>query len=286
VSGDGVASSLVSAKPSTVPGAPTSVVAVAGDGEVSVSWSAPVDDGGRPVLGYAVSASPGGGSCESSSLSCVVSGLTNGVEYSFSVVASNVSGDGVASSLVSAKPSTVLFVHSFVDVPVDGWKGKAVSWMQLSAVTQGCSEIEFCPDAEMTREQQVTFLWRYAGSPTPSGPSPFSDVPAGRYFTDAIAWAFENEITTGIGNNLFGTGQPVTRAQAVTFLHRQAGEASTSGSMPFSDVPPGRFYTNAVAWAFENDITTGKSPTVFAPDDPVARVEFAAFLSRFDGIAG
>jgi adenylate cyclase len=59
---------------------------------------------------------------------------------------------------------------------------------------------------------------------------------------------------------------------------------TTSTQSPFNDVAEGRYFTKAVAWAYENGITTGKSPTVFVPGDAVTRVEFAAFLSRYDNL--
>ena len=136
----------------------------------------------------------------------------------------------------------------------------------------------------MTRKQQITFLYRYAGEPSAGAQSPFVDVLRGKYYTSAIDWAYNNGVTTGISATLFGTGDPVTRAQAVTFLWRQHGEPEPSGPGPFEDVPAGRYFTEAVAWAYENEITTGKSPTMFAPYDPVTRVEFAAFLSRYDNL--
>jgi hypothetical protein len=93
----------VSAKFARVPGAPTGVSGVRGDGEVTVSWSAPSDDGGDAISGYTVTASPGGATCGWSTgpLSCTVSGLTNGTAYTFTVTATNAVGTGSA-SLASA----------------------------------------------------------------------------------------------------------------------------------------------------------------------------------------
>ena len=186
-------------------------------------------------------------------------------------------------TVVVAPPSTsVPFVHSFVDVPVDGWRGEAVSWMQASGVTRGCSASEFCPDAQMTREQQLTFLYRYAGSPDPGLSHPFTDVSGGRYYSDAVSWAWNAGVTTGVSSTSFGTGLAVTRGQAVTFLWRQAGSPAPVGRNPFMDVAGGRYYSDAVIWAFEQGVTTGMSPVMFGPDFPVTRVQFAAFLSRYD----
>jgi len=174
--------------------------------------------------------------------------------------------------------------HGFDDVPTSGWRNDAVSWMRSSGVTTGCSATSFCPDRAMTREQQITFLWRYADRPSPGAPSPFIDVEAGKYYTDPVSWAYNNGITNGVSPVSFGTGRPITRAQAVTFLWRQAGEPAPRIANPFADVPAGTYYTDPVRWAFETGITTGTSSTTFAPNQAVTRVQFAAFLSRYDNL--
>lgn len=174
--------------------------------------------------------------------------------------------------------------HGFADTPVTGWQGDAASWMLASGVTSGCRAMAYCPGQEMTREQQITFLWRYAGEPAAGADSPFTDVAAGRYFTEPVAWAYNNGITNGVGGGLFGTGDPVTRAQAVTFLWRQAGEPAPTGDNPFTDVEAGRWFTDPIRWAFETGVTTGTSATTFSPNEAVTRVQFAAFLSRYDNL--
>ena len=109
---DSVASSASdSVTPATVPGAPTGVAGVRGDGEIAVSWTAPASNGGSAITGYTVSASPQVGgvtrTCTSVGTSCTVTGLTNGVSYTFTVVATNELGDSLASSAsASATPAT------------------------------------------------------------------------------------------------------------------------------------------------------------------------------------
>ncbi len=96
--------------PATVPGAPTSVSATAGNAQAVVSWSAPVSDGGAVISAYMVTASPGGETCEWSSgaLSCTVTGLTNGTAYTFTVTATNSVGSSSASTASAAvTPATV-----------------------------------------------------------------------------------------------------------------------------------------------------------------------------------
>ena len=109
----------------------------------------------------------------------------------------------------------------------------------------------------------------------------FIDVPAGSYFYEAVMWAVENGVTTGVSANRFDPNGVCTRAQAVTFLWRAAGSpAPRSRTMPFADVPAGSYYYDAVLWAVENGITKGTSDTRFSPDDTCTRAQIVAFLWR------
>ncbi|UZN03288.1 endo-1,4-beta-xylanase [Cellulomonas sp. S1-8] len=84
--------------PATAPSAPTTVQATAGSGTATVAWTAPAEDGGSPVTGSTVTASPGGATCTTDGTSCVVPGLTNGRAYTFTVVATNAAGDSEPSA--------------------------------------------------------------------------------------------------------------------------------------------------------------------------------------------
>jgi putative cell wall-binding protein len=97
-----------SVTPATVPGAPTNVVAVGGNTQASVSWTAPAFDGGSAITGYTVTSSPGGLTCTTAATSCTVTGLTNGTAYTFTVTATNDVGTGAASAPSnSVTPATV-----------------------------------------------------------------------------------------------------------------------------------------------------------------------------------
>ena len=109
----------------------------------------------------------------------------------------------------------------------------------------------------------------------------FIDVPAGSYFYEAVMWAVENGVTTGISASRFDPDGICTRAQAVTFLWRAAGSpAPRSRTMPFTDVPAGSYYYDAVLWAVENGITKGTSDTTFSPNMTCSRAQIVAFLWR------
>ena len=109
----------------------------------------------------------------------------------------------------------------------------------------------------------------------------FYDVPNGAYFYEAVKWAVENGITTGVGNDLFAPEQPCTRAQIVTFLWRAAGSPEPKGTAAgMTDVVPGSYYAKAVAWAVENGITTGTAEGTFSPDATCTRAQAVTFLAR------
>ena len=99
VAGDGPPSDpSAPVTPRTTPGAPTGVSGTPGNGKVTVSWSAPADNGGASITGYTATAAPGGATCASNGTSCEITGLTNGQAYTFTVFATNAAGDGPPSS--------------------------------------------------------------------------------------------------------------------------------------------------------------------------------------------
>lgn len=179
------------------------------------------------------------------------------------------------------------FSNPFYDVNGTDWFYSAVMWAYYNTpqVTNGKDESHFAPKASCTRAQVVTFLWRAAGRPAPSGSvKQFSDVPKNNsyaYCYDAILWAVENGITKGTDATHFSPNATVTRAQFVTFLWRYAGEpAPKNMSCSFNDVNANAFYYKAVLWAVENGVTTGKTATQFAPGTTCTRCEVAAFMFR------
>ena len=112
----------------------------------------------------------------------------------------------------------------------------------------------------------------------------FTDVKESDYFYDAVNWAVENKITSGITETEFSPDGPCTRAQAVTFLWRAAGSPKPELlKNMFTDVSSDQYYYQAVLWAVENEITLGTSTTAFSPNDPVTRGQLVTFLWRYAG---
>ena len=111
----------------------------------------------------------------------------------------------------------------------------------------------------------------------------FADVPTDAYYYEAVKWAAKKGITGGIGNGLFGSNQPCTRAQIVTFLWRAAGSPEPKTMSSFADVSMDAYYAKAVAWAVENGITTGTGDGKFSPDATCTRAQSVTFLFRAIG---
>ena len=108
----------------------------------------------------------------------------------------------------------------------------------------------------------------------------FYDVPNDAYYYEAVKWAAEKGVTSGIGNSLFAPNQPCTRAQIVTFLWRAAGSPVVNYLMPFTDVDEGVYYAEAVRWAASTGIVTGLTETSFDPNGACTRAQAAAMIYR------
>ena len=108
----------------------------------------------------------------------------------------------------------------------------------------------------------------------------FVDVPKASYYYDAVYWALDKYITEGTSETTFSPLKTVTRAQAVTFLYRMAGEPEITAENNFSDVDEDAYYFEAVLWAIKNGITDGTSKTTFSPDNTCNRAQAITFIYR------
>lgn len=169
---------------------------------------------------------------------------------------------------------------TFADVPAGSYYERAVIWAAANGITNGVGNGQFGVDAPCTRAQAVTFLWRAAGSPAPEiSAMPFTDVPVGSYYYDAVLWAVENGITKGTSETTFGPDASCTRAQIVTFLYRAFGTPA-GGDAAFADTTPNAYYAEAVRWAVATGVTTGTSNTTFSPNADCTRAQIVTFLWR------
>ena len=121
-----------------------------------------------------------------------------------------------------------------------------------------------------------------AAAPSAGAVAGFGDVDSGRFYTEAVQWMVDNEITTGTSPTCFSPDDPVTRGQAAAFLWRTEGFPAPGAPHPFGDVIA-PWQQDPVSWMFNNDITTGTSPTTYSPDDTLTRGQMAALIWRAAG---
>lgn len=160
------------------------------------------------------------------------------------------------------------------------WQLTPVGWLVANGITNGTTPVTFDPNGLVTRAQAATFIWRFAGSPTPPAGAPsFADVTADVYYHDAVRWMAANGITTGVTPGYFGPNRVATRAELVAFLWRLVDQPATGDASAFGDLTAG-WQHGPVGWAAATGITTGTSATTFAPNDGVTRGQTAALLSR------
>ena len=169
----------------------------------------------------------------------------------------------------------------FVDVATGSYYEDAVDWAVENGITKGTDDTHFSPDGICTRAQAVTFLWRTAGSPEPETRTmPFTDVPVGSYYYDAVLWAVENGITKGTSDTTFSPNMTCSRAQIVAFLWRSEKSPAAGTANPFADVKSTAYYAGTVLWAVREDITKGTTSTTFSPDADCTRAQIVTFLWR------
>ncbi len=178
---------------------------------------------------------------------------------------------------------------TFADVPSGAWYADAVKYVSWDRNIMNGSNNLFNPQGTMTRGMLVTVLWRLAGEPE-TETNVFTDVPEGKYYTEAVNWAAENGIVTGSGDNKFNPEGAITREQLVTILYRMAVKKGTaSGTYEefsgFEDDEAVRGYAvEAMKWAVSEGIITGSEnggKLYLNPQKNSTRAQVAAILMRY-----
>jgi len=175
----------------------------------------------------------------------------------------------------------ILAANTYSDVHGGTYYYDAVRWALGKGVLINTTG-KFGPDKGTTRGAMVEYIWRAAGCPEPVGKLQFTDVKANASYAKAVQWAVEQGITTGRTAAKFDPDATVSRAEAMTFLWRLAGQPRL-GLGGFTDVKADAYYAYAVNWAITAGITNGMTLTTFGPDIGCTNAHIITFLYRYLG---
>ena len=174
---------------------------------------------------------------------------------------------------------------AFRDVSTEAWYHSAVDFAVKRGLMNGVAADRFAPEAGFTRAMLVTVLHRAAGTPKAAAKAPFTDVPDGQWYAEAVDWAYENGIVNGVAPDRFDPEAPITREQLVTILFRYAGDEARAGLDGFPDADEVSGYAReALSWAIARGLVNGvaRGDTAFlSPRGGATRAQVAAILARF-----
>lgn len=175
------------------------------------------------------------------------------------------------------------YENPFTDVEEDDFYYEAVMELVDLGIVTGTSDTTFTPGRELTRAEWVTLLWRAAGEPEAEGTVSFTDVKETDFFAKAFAWAAENGIVKGVGNNMAAPYALVTREQMVTMLFRYSGEEHVAYDLSsYSDVNDVSYFAvDAFEWAVANGYINGMTATTLGPQGTANRAQAVTILYRY-----
>ena len=151
----------------------------------------------------------------------------------------------------------------------------------LTAGHRYLAETEAVITASASSSCAAEGLWRTTATGTAPVQSPFRDVANSDWFFDPVMYVVERGLFQGTSGTTFEPMSTMSRSMLVTVLYRRAGQPAVTGTNPFSDVPAGTWYTDAVIWAAQTGIVTGAGDGTFAPDDQITREQIAVMLHRY-----
>ena len=173
----------------------------------------------------------------------------------------------------------------FIDVKKSSWFREGADFCAVTGLMNGTGEGKFAPQTVMTRAMLVRVLYNLSG--TEAASFGFEDVQEGKWYTDAVNWAAENGIVSGVGQNRFAPNTPVTREQLVTILYRYAQKigakpGAADALSGFTDAEKvSEYAVEAMRWAVDNGIITGVTQTELSPRGTANRAQVATILMRF-----
>ena len=195
--------------------------------------------------------------------------------------------DGTVTAAAYGQTANRIHTISYNDVTAGDWFTPDVIYVTLTGLMNGTGD-GFSPNNNINRAQLVTVLYRMAGEPEVTGENPFTDVPDGQWYTDAVLWAAENGITDGTSETTFSPNNPLTREQMATFFYRfanfEAGEPiEVTGDLSgYTDADLVADYAvDAMTWAVGEGVISGIGNNTLAPDNTASRAQMATVLTRY-----
>lgn len=214
----------------------------------------------------------------------------SGNQYTFTMPASPVEIQ-VTLAPVEEEPAPV-GEEPFTDVDEGDWYYDAVQYVYEKGLMNGTAADEFAPNATTTRAMVVTILYRLEGEPSGGGETPFTDLKAGQYYLDAVAWANANGIVNGTTATTFDPDGAITRQQMAAILYRYAAYKGydVSVSADLSSYPDAgaiqTYAQDAMAWANGSELILGFEDHTLQPVGNSTRAQVATLLMRFcEGVA-
>ena len=185
---------------------------------------------------------------------------------------------------------TAIARFPFTDVVAGTWYYGAAAYAYNNGLFAGMTPTTFAPNATMTRAMLVSVLWRLAGAPAPKAPNTFVDVPDGAWYTDAVTWAAENGVVSGIGGSRFDPSGFVTREQTAEILynyaHSKGYDVSARADLTaFPDAGSvSGWAENALSWANAAGLINGTvrdGQTILDPQGSASRAQVAMILMNY-----
>ena len=185
---------------------------------------------------------------------------------------------------------TAIARFPFTDVVAGTWYYGAAAYAYNTGLFAGMTPTTFAPNATMTRAMLVSVLWRLAGAPAPKAPNTFVDVPDGAWYTDAVTWAAENGVVSGIGGSRFDPSGFVTREQTAEILynyaHSKGYDVSARADLTaFPDAGSvSGWAEEALSWANAAGLINGTvrdGQTILDPQGSASRAQVAMILMNY-----
>ncbi len=195
--------------------------------------------------------------------------------------------DGTVTAAAYGQTANRIHTISYNDVTAGDWFTPDVIYVTLTGLMNGTGD-GFSPNNNINRAQLVTVLYRMAGEPEVTGENPFTDVPDGQWYTDAVLWAAENGITEGTSETTFAPNSALSREDMATLLYRFADFETeepieiTGDLSGYTDADLVADYAvDAMTWAVGEGVISGIGDNTLAPDNTASRAQMATVLTRY-----